>query len=482
MARFIATNAMQLVLDRYDLDPKRLSDNLPKTNTKKIASEKICDGLELHAKEIRSFYWLMQAAEFKGTYSQKCLEDLDLVYHLITDSLKNRLSQRDIVGLRDLVKPELMRVIKEADRIINPPVNWNLDPQDGATFRILLLTDFHWGAKGCDARWNNVQQPFFNALAKACRNGKKFDLAIFSGDLAYSGHWNEYDQAPGLKGFNGFLRNLWRHLGDNCGGCPLLLAVPGNHDAKRVPDPVAFKKFIKDYFNYGSVWKKFWVDNDKETVSLFKNAFADYAKWSGFNLDLQAEDQRLRREDYRKGLITGDFSYRFRKPGGRHVLGIIGLNSAFLQLTDGDYDGWVALEDRQIQAICPNTPRAWMADNDANILVTHHPSIWLHESCQKNFIQNINIPDVVDAHLHGHLHDAAYRAISHQPGNIAKSIQGIALCGSDTFYDSQNKRTEKRMFGYVIVEIRVTPSSNFIRFRPRRITEYGTSLRNRDRK
>lgn len=107
-----------------------------------------------------------------------------------------------------------------------------------ATLRILHLSDLH--ARGVDGpqaerarreaarRKRVLGERWRDNLAELGADGRRFDLVVFTGDLADWGHGTDY--APGVA----FLRDTCARL-----GVPLdrLFVVPGNHDVDRTIEP-----------------------------------------------------------------------------------------------------------------------------------------------------------------------------------------------------------------------------------------------------
>src|SRR5688572_15325653 len=100
-------------------------------------------------------------------------------------------------------------------------------------FNWLHLTDLHLGMNDSKGLWNDMQEAFFDDLKflfqeQDILRGEPLDLVLFTGDLVYSGRYEQYEAV------NTVLRRLWSEL-DSMGFAelPKLLAIPGNHDLAR---------------------------------------------------------------------------------------------------------------------------------------------------------------------------------------------------------------------------------------------------------
>jgi len=81
------------------------------------------------------------------------------------------------------------------------------------------------------------------------------------------------------------------------------------------------------------------------------------------------------------------------------------LNSAFLELTVGRFKGRLALNKRQLNAVCGNDPDAWLRQNDFNVLLTHNPPSWLEPESQRMLRADIAAPGRFNLHLCGSHHE-----------------------------------------------------------------------------
>jgi hypothetical protein len=484
MVQRLTRDVLELVRSGSDeVDLKRLAEAAVKGGLRRGQRQqvaKIAVSLQEHAKSFSGAQTLIEAAKFREDFAPRAIEQLFSLSNLLW-RICDPEAPREVADLRKELMMRLTDLWKEAYQVEHGSGPGGTGVMDEETFTILLLTDFHWGAPGCEIRWRDVQQRFLDAITRACAGGTKIDLVIFSGDLVFSGKWEEYDGlgegAP--KQFNAFLTELWANFRKRDIGDPLLLAVPGNHDLRWPCSPEQLKlvKKLKTYADRGSVWEEIWKKRGGVYRDLFRDAFEGFIRWQEANRKHQIDADRreaLGPLFFQRGDFPGEFSCRFKK--GKKVLGIVGLNSAFLQLSKGNFEGRVALESEQLQGACAGDGAKWLGPNDANVLVTHHPMEWLYREWQKTFYERICSPDWFDVHLHGHLHEPGLLQIARGGGNTLNSVQGISLFGREKYTDSKGKSQDRLLHGYVIVQIRTRAKENLLRFQQRKLTEDGRDV------
>ena len=225
----------------------------------------------------------------------------------------------------------------------------------------LHLSDFHCGLEEQNTLWPSVQTAFFDDLARLYDKCGPWDFIVFTGDLVNKG--SEFEK------LNERLDRLYRKLREL--GCkPVLFAVPGNHDLVR-PDPKSsavhgLETWMKDSY----IKKIFWEDPDVDYRVVVDNAFTDYKHWISTHSFPKASQIKW-------GILPGDFAATFEKDGFK--IGIVGLNTSFLQLTDGIYEERLAIDYSQLIAVCGDYPDEWIRHHHLCLLMTHHPREWLGE-------------------------------------------------------------------------------------------------------
>ncbi|UQA57567.1 metallophosphoesterase [Polyangium aurulentum] len=214
-----------------------------------------------------------------------------------------------------------------------------------------------------------------------------WDLLLVSGDLASSGSETEYGMVvPGLASLMDFIISL--------GSSPTLLAVPGNHDLVRT-SPEAVPSNAQWHADE-ALREAFWDNADHPFRQAVQLAFGPFTGWQGFWADEHpTRDQGI---VIRRGLLPGDFSARIIKDGGR--FGIVGMNTAFLEVSEHSAYGLLDLDRRQTEPATGGTGE-WADGNSASILLTHHDPDALHPRARAELEDVIAPPGRFVLHLCG---------------------------------------------------------------------------------
>jgi predicted MPP superfamily phosphohydrolase len=326
------------------------------------------------------------------------------------------------------------------------------------SFGWLHLTDLHLGMAQQPAFLPNVRARLFDDLKRIYEKSNPWDLVIFTGDLTFKGSAEEFKK---VDEFLGLLWDCLRELGSN----PSLLAVPGNHDLTR-PDPNIPNPWLKLVKNNWStdeeIRKEFWTNPASEYRQPITSAFENYARWwekTQFKLPAQP------------GELPGDFSAVLEKDGTS--LGIVGLNTAFLQLSEGDYKGKLAIDPIQFNRACGGDGPAWVKRHNTSLLLTHQPPDWLTPDSQAQLEAEIAGYDNFAVHLFGHMHEARYSAQARGGAPELRAFQATSLFGLETFGES--KKIERR-HGYAVGRIELEGDKGGLTFWPRH-AKLGTETR-----
>lgn len=298
------------------------------------------------------------------------------------------------------------------------------------SIRWLHLTDFHQGMGGQKWLWPGMRDRVFEDLARLQEKmGGPWDLVLFTGDLTQRGSAEEF------QAIEENLARLWAHF-QELGSNPRLLAVPGNHDLVRPAPRKATVKALGTWWSDRDISDEFWRDDASDYRRLVAEAFKPYSEWQ--------RTSRFHGQPLTPGHLPGDFSFTLPKDGVN--LGVVGLNSAFLQLTAENFEGKLALDPRQFQAACGGDSSDWLARHDATILLTHHPQSWLHPQAAMSFEQEILAGDNFTVHLFGHMHLGASGSIRRGGGASRRFIQGPSLFGLEEFGEEHRLQ---RIHGYI---------------------------------
>ncbi len=288
-------------------------------------------------------------------------------------------------------------------------------------FSWLHLSDLHYGLKGQDCLWPNLRQPFLDDLTELRERCGPWDAVLFTGDLVQSGASAQFE-----KLHNEVLGPLWDKLRELGSGDAVLLAVPGNHDLFRpnphVDNPAAER--LLEPGGYEKIKEKFWDLPDGSYRRVVTDAFGAWREWW---------DKAPHRPDtIRNGLLPGDFSATLEKDGRR--IGIVGLNTAFLQLGGGDYKERLVWDARQLHGVCDGGIDVWTRDHDACLLLSHHGPDWLTPEARQHGETEMAPAGRFAAHLYGHMHETRLVYIRQGGSRHAvRLLQGGSVFGMDKF-------------------------------------------------
>ncbi|MCP4699033.1 MAG: hypothetical protein GY862_19595 [Gammaproteobacteria bacterium] len=312
-----------------------------------------------------------------------------------------------------------------------------------AGFNWLHLTDFHQGIRP-DWLWPSVSEIFFDDLERLHELCGPWDLVLFTGDLTQSGNAEEFQKVDEK------LDQLW-DLFKILGSMPMLLAVPGNHDLVRPDKKNPAAKLLHMWDE--DIQTEFWEDGESPYRQVVTHAFKNYTQWR--------EHQPLHVKNINTGILPGDFSVTIGKEGAK--LGIVGLNTSFLQLTGDDYNGRLALHARQFHAACDDDGVHWAKQHRACLLLTHHPPTWLNAEARQHLNAGITDHGRFAVHLCGHMHEASYQDIAEGGTETRRIWQGRSLFGLQSFEED----TRQRQYGYSAGRIELSENHGSLTFWPR---------------
>lgn len=316
-------------------------------------------------------------------------------------------------------------------------------------FSWLHLTDLHLGMKGSDHLWPNVREAFFRDLDELHGKCGPWDAVFFTGDFVQKGARKEYERLDEVLG------ELWGHL-KMLGSEPLLYAVPGNHDLERPKLDSFPAQALANWQGSPFFHESFWSQPAHECRRLLDDqVFAEYRRW----LD---RCPLLGETTDSPDLLPGDFSATFEKDGLR--VGIVGLNTTFLQIQGGDYEKKLAWDVRQLHQACDGDGPAWLESHDVAILLTHQPPSWLDEESAKRQYPEIAPAGRFAVHLCGHLHEHEAHTQTFGGGDPIRTWQGSSLFGLEHYGEGEK---QDRRHGYAAGVIEVGVKKATIRQWPR---------------
>src|SRR5260221_3449717 len=297
------------------------------------------------------------------------------------------------------------------------------------SFGWLHLTDLHWGMADQKSLWPRMKQKFFEDIPVLHEQSGPWDMVLFTGDLTQRGTAEQFEQ------FDHVLLQCWQ-LFERCGSHPALLAVPGNHDLLRPASRDPTVRGLKSWD--GDIRSEFWADAKSPYRDTVVKAFTSYSEWWN--------SQTLRPATVRPGMLPGDFSATIEKNGAK--LGILGLNTTFLQLTDGDYKGKLGVHPQQFQDACEGDGPAWTQQHDACLLLTHQPPDWLTPEAQMHLDSEIADAGQFALHLFGHMHESLLRSTALGGGAARRILQGRSIFGLEYFAGKDGGGGIVRSHGY----------------------------------
>ncbi|MBD2457077.1 metallophosphoesterase [Nostoc sp. FACHB-87] len=316
------------------------------------------------------------------------------------------------------------------------------------SFSWLHLTDLHQGMREQHWLWPGVREIFFADLKRLHDKCGPWDLVLFTGDLTQLGSAQEFEKLDQL------MKELWDFF-DKLGSSPKLLAVPGNHDLVRPNKKDPAVRLLQQWLNLPDIQEEFWEDAESPYRQVVTKAFENYIIWW--------ENQTFKPKDLKLGTLPGDFSATIEKEGAK--LGIVGLNTSFLQLTGDNYEGKLALHPRQFHQACNGDGSAWTKQHNACLLLTHHPPGWLNPNSQRDLKAEITSHGRFAVHLCGHLHEAFSGEIVEGGADARRIWQGRSLFGLE-YYSRENTEVQ-RLHGYTVGKIEVSKNKGNLIFWPR---------------
>lgn len=279
------------------------------------------------------------------------------------------------------------------------------------------FTDLHLGLDDASWLWPRCKHDLFRDLEKITREVDGWDLVFFTGDLVQSGKTAEFDR------LNKELATLWKLLAKS-GRSPQLCVVPGNHDLSRPAADAAITKTLSQLWGTDEqLRRQFWKDANCEYRSAVTGFFANYSAWLG-KISVPFLPTTA-------GILPGDFGATFTK--GSATLGIVGLNTAFLQIVKGNMKGCLDIHVSQLNAVCGGDPEAWTKERTSSVLLTHQPPSWLTREAFEHFRQEIYPPGRFLANLCGHQHEPEAFELTEAGAAPRRFRQGPSIFGLENW-------------------------------------------------
>ncbi len=303
------------------------------------------------------------------------------------------------------------------------------------------------GQSLASSRWNNsIEGQVIVDLQQVVERTGPIDAVFFTGDLTQKGERTEFEEFENIR--SQILRGLPQEAS------PVFLAVPGNHDLVRPAPESAVVRALRDWSSDPGLRRQFWSDRESDYRQAVRDAFSNWSHWAEQHLDWN-QCAALSRD----AVLPGDFAATLERDDIR--IGVLGLNSAALQLTGEDYRRQLCLDGSQVSALVDRLGE-WVEDHDACLLLTHHDPSWLDEAGLEALYGEIATPGRFVAHLCGHRHEQGRTLESKGGAEPRRTIIGRSLFGLDWYGD----RVERR-HGYSVGTVELEEESRTLRIWPR---------------
>lgn len=320
-------------------------------------------------------------------------------------------------------------------------------------FNWLHLTDLHRGMAPQTWMLPQLMKELHRDLRELHAKAGPWDAILFTGDLTQRARPEEFDALDAT------LADLRKELA-RLGSDPVLLAVPGNHDLSRPENPRdPAVRNLRKWKDCPDIHEELWNERDSPYRRVVDRAFAGYLKWRD-----RAKHGFRKPAELRVGTLPGDFSAVIEKDGIR--LGVVGLNTALLHLSDEAGPGGLAIHTNQFHEACGGNGAAWADRCDVALLMTHHPPSWLDASSHDDHLREHIAPAGRFAvHLFGHMHEGSASSIAESGAEAQRLWQGPSLFGLEKA--GPNKVT--RAHGYTAGRIEIVSDDEAtLRLWPRR--------------
>jgi predicted MPP superfamily phosphohydrolase/tetratricopeptide (TPR) repeat protein len=310
------------------------------------------------------------------------------------------------------------------------------------------FTDLHLGLDSTNSLWPRVKHDLMRDIEKLTSQVNGWDVVFFTGDLVQTGHREEFDR------LNNELDDIWKVLAKS-GNDPVICAVPGNHDLTRPAETAATTKALTQLWSDDpSLRRLFWNDPNSEYRIAISEIFFNYTSWLA-NLSVPCIEMSY-------GLLPGDFTATVNK--GNVRLGVIGLNTTFLQIVNGNMEKRLDAHVSQLVGACGGDPEEWIKQRTSSVLLTHQPPSWLTLEGYEHFRQEIYPPGRFLAQFCGHLHDPQMYELAEAGGAPRRLRQAPSLFGLENW---SGATPQQRLHGYNAGQFVFSDGQSYERFWPR---------------
>lgn len=311
----------------------------------------------------------------------------------------------------------------------------------------LHFSDLHVGTGSQSWMWPQLKLKLFDDLKKQYLITGPWDLVFFTGDLTSSG--SEFSDLEKI------LHELWQEF-EQLGCEPKLAVVPGNHDLSRPVSHNATAKVLKNWQNEKDIQALFWETENNEYKKLVKKMFSNYVNWT--------KTTTIPMIPHKLGAMPGDLSAQITL--NEVKLGIVGLNTSFLQFCDSFKENTLELHQIQLNTVLDSQQGKWLKDNDFSILLTHHDADWLNFDSKKHYNTGICPPDSFTAHLCGHLHESKSTNTSDGGASARLVLRAASLFGLEKWGEIND-----RILGYSSGKLIIDGDTKILKLWPRKLVD-----------
>ncbi|MCD5997517.1 metallophosphoesterase [Pseudomonas sp. CDFA 602] len=290
-------------------------------------------------------------------------------------------------------------------------------------FNWLHISDFHQGMNGSENLWADVKPSFYSDIKYHCVANGDLHVVVFSGDLTQKADKNEFDAI--FKEITA-LWDQFKTIGQN----PSLFLIPGNHDLERPKPHSPVEMALK---NWDQHIAEVFYDKKGPYVEQVAGMFKNYSQLLS---KLKASKIPLIQDSV--GALPGDSCGVWQQ--GEFRVGLLGMNTAWSQITGGDLKGKLELGLPQLHQIPEQNINEWTAANHANLIITHHPANWLSTASEELFNLEINPLGRFTAHLFGHMHQPVAVQEDYGDFEVKRSFQAASLFGLEQYRDHSERR------------------------------------------
>lgn len=296
------------------------------------------------------------------------------------------------------------------------------------------FSDLHIGDKIAKPFLSHIKAELLKDVKYVSSELGRIDVIFMTGDLVQSGDAAEY---VAFEGFMNSVMEILKSIGSN----PYVFFVPGNHDLERLAD---YSSPIHQVF-------KNWNSNQELRNNFFWTtpAYTDYCKDRFLNYsNFVQRYSNIPKENTMFGIMPGDYFSSIEVNGLK--IGVLGLNSSFLQIEAGDFTGKLGIYLKQVESIFGDRYVEVLSKNDINFLLTHHNSEWFEPESRDEYKGEIYLKEYMLEHFCGHNHIPQTEYINLNYTGENRINIGPSLCGLE-FYGDKFERVHGYHAGRYIV-------------------------------